>query len=187
MIIVVSDVGDGTVVQDFMQENASSGEYSPIMGPGAVQTGSENGNVRITSSEACSCGKMEDYAENPPNLESTSSKCMYNKELSDVPSFPSVSGTNFTKIEIHPKVPRRRHSDTELSIDKILSLASDKAVDMWENDEALDDDAILVNFATSWERERRQTISQPLKTPLDEIQPSKLESKVRFGVFGFLS
>ncbi|KAK6231960.1 hypothetical protein SCA6_002033 [Theobroma cacao] len=79
---------------------------------------------------------MEDYAENPPNLESASGKCMYNKELSDVPSFPSVSGTNCAEIEVHPRVQHRRHSDTELSIDKIFSLASDKTMDMGQNDEA---------------------------------------------------
>ncbi|KAK6249865.1 hypothetical protein SCA6_003870 [Theobroma cacao] len=63
------------------------------------------------------------YAENPPNLESASGKCMYNKELSDVPSIPFASETNFAEIEVHPRVRRRRHSDTEVSIDKILSLA----------------------------------------------------------------
>ncbi|KAK6263669.1 hypothetical protein SCA6_019103 [Theobroma cacao] len=32
--------------------------------------------------------------------------------------------------------------------------ASDKAVDMWENDEDSNEDDISVNFAASWERER---------------------------------
>ncbi|EOY21243.1 Uncharacterized protein TCM_012656 [Theobroma cacao] len=79
---------------------------------------------------------------------------MHNKELSDVPSFPSFSETKFTEIEVHPKIRHRRHSDIEVSIDKILSFASNKAVDMGKNDEDSDEDAISVNFAASWERER---------------------------------
>ncbi|KAK6263943.1 hypothetical protein SCA6_019377 [Theobroma cacao] len=97
---------------------------------------------------------MKDYAENPPNLESALGKCMHNKELSDVSSFPSFSRTKFTEIEVHPRVRHRRQSDTKTSIDKIFSLASDKTVDMWDNDKASDEDAISVNFAASWERER---------------------------------
>ncbi|EOY03113.1 Uncharacterized protein TCM_017591 [Theobroma cacao] len=89
----------------------------------------------------------------PPTQESASGKCMHNK-LSDVPSFPSFSETKFTKIRVHPRIRRKRHSDTEVSIDKILSFASDKAVDMGENNEDSDEDAILVNFVASWERER---------------------------------
>ncbi|EOY26581.1 Uncharacterized protein TCM_028416 [Theobroma cacao] len=79
---------------------------------------------------------MEGHANNPPAQESSSGKCTYNKELSDVSSFPTVFEINFAKIEVHPRVRRKRHSDTEISIDKILSLTSDKAVNIGENDEA---------------------------------------------------
>ncbi|KAK6228927.1 hypothetical protein SCA6_017878 [Theobroma cacao] len=96
---------------------------------------------------------MEGQADIPPTQESASGKCMHNKELSDVPSF-LFSETKFIEIEVHPRIQRRRHSDTEVSIDEILSFASDKAVDMGENDEDLDEDAISVNFTASWERER---------------------------------
>ncbi|EOY26464.1 Uncharacterized protein TCM_028142 [Theobroma cacao] len=58
------------------------------------------------------------------------------------------------EIEVHPLVRRKRHSDTKISIDKIFSLTSDKAVDIRENDEASDEDSISVNFAASWECER---------------------------------
>ncbi|EOX99995.1 Uncharacterized protein TCM_009211 [Theobroma cacao] len=71
--------------------------------------------------------------------------------LSAVFFVPSFSGTNFTEIEVHPRVQHRRHSDTEVSIDKIFSLASDKAVDIGENDEASNEDAMSVNFVASWE------------------------------------
>ncbi|XP_017980054.1 PREDICTED: uncharacterized protein LOC108662853 [Theobroma cacao] len=104
-----------------------SGEHSPMIENSASQTTSNN---KIVSIVACSRDRMEAYAENPPNLESAS------------------------EIEVYPRVRRRRHSNTEVSIVKIFSLASDKAVDMGENDKASDEDAISVNFAASWERER---------------------------------
>ncbi|EOY32587.1 Uncharacterized protein TCM_040582 [Theobroma cacao] len=128
-----------------------TGEHSPINGTNASQT---TGYNKIILTVACSSERLEDYAENPLNLESATGKCMYNKELSDVPSFPTFPGTNFAKIEVHPRVRRRRHSDTEISIDKIFSLTSDKVEDIEGYDEASDEDSISVNFATSWERER---------------------------------
>ncbi|EOY32178.1 Uncharacterized protein TCM_039766 [Theobroma cacao] len=139
---VIYDMAEGT------------GECSPLGGQRACQKGRENGHNRVISYEACSREKMEGHADYLPAQESASSKCLHNKELSYVPSIPSSSGTKFIEIEIHPRVRRRRHSDTEVSIDKILSLASDKAMDMGENDESSDEDAISVNFAASWERKR---------------------------------
>ncbi|EOY21564.1 Uncharacterized protein TCM_013382 [Theobroma cacao] len=97
-----------------------SGEHNPHTEKSATQTIYNNKSVSIV---ACPSDRMEAYAENPPNLESASGKCMYNKELNDVPSIPFASETNFAEIEVHPRVRRRRHSDTEVSIDKILSLA----------------------------------------------------------------
>lgn len=91
-------------------------------------------------SDACSHDRMEDNVDNSPNLESASSKCMHNKKLSNIPFVPSFSGTNYTKIEVHPRVRRQRHLDIEVSIDKIFNLVSDKVVDMGENDEASDED-----------------------------------------------
>ncbi|KAK6249856.1 hypothetical protein SCA6_003861, partial [Theobroma cacao] len=114
-----------------------SGEHSPI-----IEKSQTTGNNKLVSIVACSRDRIEAYAENPPNMEPVSDKCMYNKEISDVPSVSFVSETNFANIEVHPRIRRRRHSNTEVSIDEILSLASDKAVDMGENDEASDEDAI---------------------------------------------
>ncbi|EOY26460.1 Uncharacterized protein TCM_028131 [Theobroma cacao] len=55
----------------------------------------------------------------------------------------------WSPFRVHPRVRHRRYSDTKVSVDKIFNLASDKAVDMEENDEASDEDAISVNFAAS--------------------------------------
>ncbi|KAK6228337.1 hypothetical protein SCA6_000677, partial [Theobroma cacao] len=107
-----SEEGGQTGPVDMLESN---GEHSPIIERSASQTTSENKFVSIA---ACPQDRMEAYIENPPNLESAS------------------------KIKIHPRVRRRRHSDTEISIDKILSLALDKAMNMGENDEASDEDTI---------------------------------------------
>ncbi|KAK6241871.1 hypothetical protein SCA6_007260 [Theobroma cacao] len=128
-----------------------SGEHSPIIEKNASQT-TDNNQIAITV--ASPRERIKDYAENPPNFESASGKCMYNKEQSDVLSIPSVSEIKFAKIEVHQRVRRRRHFDTEVSIDKLFNLTSDKAMDMRENDEVSDEDSISVNFAASWERER---------------------------------
>ncbi|KAK6228239.1 hypothetical protein SCA6_000579 [Theobroma cacao] len=80
-----------------------SREYSPNTEKSATQTTNNNKSV---STVAHPSDRMEAYAENPPNLESVS------------------------EIEVHPRVRLRRHSNTEVLIDKILSLASDRVVDM---------------------------------------------------------
>ncbi|EOY25447.1 Uncharacterized protein TCM_016753 [Theobroma cacao] len=125
-----------------------SGEYSPPIGQGTSKTVSSilgQPNEQHNKSRE----RMEGQADIPPTQESALGKCMHNKELSDVPSFPSLSETKFTEIEVHPRIRHRRHSDIEVSIDKILSFASDKAVDMRENDEDSDEDAISMNFTAS--------------------------------------
>ncbi|KAK6259858.1 hypothetical protein SCA6_014332, partial [Theobroma cacao] len=104
-----------------------SGEHSPDTEKSASQTTDNNKSV---STFACSRDRMEAYAKNPPNLESVSDKCMYNKELSDVSSVLFVSETNFVKIKIYFRIRYRRHLDSEISINKIFILASDKAIDM---------------------------------------------------------
>ncbi|KAK6240272.1 hypothetical protein SCA6_005661 [Theobroma cacao] len=143
----------GLGVQHLSMDNLEgSGEYSPSIGQGTSKTVS-NKFEQPNEQPNKSCERMEGQANIPPTQESASGKCMHNKELSDVPSFPSSLETKFTEIEVHPRMRRMRHSDTEVSVDTRLSFASDKAVDMGENDEDSDEDAISVNFAASWERE----------------------------------
>ncbi|KAK6263934.1 hypothetical protein SCA6_019368, partial [Theobroma cacao] len=89
-----------------------------------------------------SADTLEGSGEYSPMIGQCASKCMHNRELSDVLSIPIVSRTNFAEIEIHPRVLRKRHVDTEISFDKIFSLTLDKAVDIGENDEASDEDSI---------------------------------------------
>ncbi|EOY21546.1 Uncharacterized protein TCM_013313 [Theobroma cacao] len=79
---------------------------------------------------------------NSPTLESTSGKYMYNKEISVVLSF---SGTHSLEMEVHPLVRRKRHSDNAASIGKIISLASEEAVEMGENYGISDEDSISIN------------------------------------------
>ncbi|KAK6251655.1 hypothetical protein SCA6_005660 [Theobroma cacao] len=89
-----------------------SGEYSPPIGQGTSKTVSSilgQPNEQHNKSRE----RMEGQADIPPTQESASGKCMHNKELSDVPSFPSLSETKFTEIEVHPRIRHRRHSDTE--------------------------------------------------------------------------
>ncbi|XP_017981035.1 PREDICTED: uncharacterized protein LOC108663048 [Theobroma cacao] len=47
-------------------------------------------------------------------------------------------------MEVHPLARCRRHSDTAASIGKIISLASEKAVEMGENDGISDEDSISI-------------------------------------------
>ncbi|KAK6246485.1 hypothetical protein SCA6_009575 [Theobroma cacao] len=83
--------------------------------------------------------RMEGNETNPPTSEFASGKCRYNKEISVIPSF---SGTHSLEMEVHPLARCRRHSDTAASIGKIISLASEKAVEMGENDGISDEDSI---------------------------------------------
>ncbi|WRX14697.1 Reverse transcriptase domain - like 10 [Theobroma cacao] len=143
----------GMGVQHLSMDNLEeSGEYNPSIGQGTSKTVS-NIFEQPTEQPNKSHERTEGQANIPLTQESASGKCMHNKELSDVPSFPSSLETKFTEIEVHPRIRRRRHSDTEVSVDTKLSFASDKAVDMGENNEHSDEDAITVNFAASWEGE----------------------------------
>ncbi|EOY03632.1 Uncharacterized protein TCM_018721 [Theobroma cacao] len=157
---IESGLGGQNESMDMMK---GSGKHSPITEQSVSQTKILADNNRVALTVECSRERMKYYAENPPNLESASGKCMYNKELSDVPFIPTVSETNFVEIEVHPRVRRRRHSDIEISIDKIFSLTLDKAVDIRENDEASDEDSISVNFAASWERESSEKYDHKMK------------------------
>ncbi|KAK6241950.1 hypothetical protein SCA6_007339 [Theobroma cacao] len=102
-----------------------SGEHSPIDGQGASQTRSLAKHNRVDSTVACPRERMEGYDDNPPNLEST-------------------SGTNPVELEVHRLVWHRRHSDTATSIGRIISSASEEAMDMGENDGVFDDNFISV-------------------------------------------
>lgn len=79
-----------------------------------------------------------------PTSESASGKCLYKKEISAI---PSLSGTHSVEMEVHPLVPRKRNSDTAVSIGKITSLASEEAMEMGENDGISDDDSISISYA----------------------------------------
>ncbi|KAK6256010.1 hypothetical protein SCA6_017315, partial [Theobroma cacao] len=72
---------------------------------------------------ACPCERMEGYDDNLPNLE-------------------FASGTNPVELEVHPLLWHKGHLDTATLIGRIISLASEEAVDMGENDGVSDDDSI---------------------------------------------
>ncbi|EOY03450.1 Uncharacterized protein TCM_018528 [Theobroma cacao] len=116
-----------------------SGEHSSIDGQGASQIRCLVGHNWVDSTMACPCERMEGYDDNLPNLEFASGKFMYNKKLSTVPPF---SGTNPVELEVHPLLWHKGHLDTATLIGRIISLASEEAVDMGENDGVSDDDSI---------------------------------------------
>ncbi|KAK6231924.1 hypothetical protein SCA6_001997 [Theobroma cacao] len=83
----VEKIDNGSGGQNVTVDMAEgSGEYRPIVGSSACQTENVNGHIRVISSEPCSHDKMNNYAKNPPNMESTSDKAVDrwdNDEASD--------------------------------------------------------------------------------------------------------
>ncbi|KAK6265165.1 hypothetical protein SCA6_020599 [Theobroma cacao] len=116
-----------------------SGEHNPTEGKGASQTWSQDGHNQTASKLTRSSARKGETEFNPPTSESASGKCLYNKEISAI---PSLSGNHSVEMEVHPLVRRRRNSDTAISIGKITNLASEEAMEMGENDGISDDDSI---------------------------------------------
>ncbi|EOY00107.1 Uncharacterized protein TCM_009618 [Theobroma cacao] len=159
MELIVPVEGDGLVratIRTLVDESvhASAGEKfkdyftepsaratTLLQGDGHLILESLAGHNQVDSTVACPRERMESYDDNPSYLESASSKFTYNKEVSVVPSF---SRTNLAELKVHPLVWHRRHLNTAASIGRIISLASEKAVDMGENDGVFDDDSISV-------------------------------------------
>ncbi|EOY06960.1 Uncharacterized protein TCM_021522 [Theobroma cacao] len=83
--------------------------------------------------------RKEDNDLISPNMESASSKCLFNKEPSDIPSF---SGNSQAEVEVHPRERRRRHSDTAIPLRNSLSSATEEAIVLGGNDEDSDGDSI---------------------------------------------
>ncbi|KAK6246678.1 hypothetical protein SCA6_009768 [Theobroma cacao] len=144
----------GQNVSVYMLEG--SGEHSPMGEQDASQTKSLGGNNRAVLETICPQERMADLIDNPPTQESASGNCIYNKKLSDI---HSISGTNSTEFEVHPRVRHKRHSETGASIRKILSLALEEAVNMGENYEVSDDDFISASdFNAAIKKEERTAI-----------------------------
>ncbi|KAK6254268.1 hypothetical protein SCA6_015573 [Theobroma cacao] len=116
-----------------------SGDYSPINEQRASPTrlSEQNWANSITGN---SSERVPGYTDEPPNLESASGKCLYNTEMSHI---PSVSETQYAELEVHPLVRQRRHSDTSASLGR-MEIASEEAVDMGENDGVSEEDSISI-------------------------------------------
>ncbi|EOY17513.1 Uncharacterized protein TCM_036737 [Theobroma cacao] len=116
-----------------------SGEHVPIEEEGTSQTPLQTEQIS-TAFKIIRAGEMRvDNDLLSPNLESASSKCLFNKEPSDIPSF---SGNNHADLEVHPRERRRRYSDNAIPLRNTLSTATEEAIVLGGNEEDSDGDSI---------------------------------------------
>ncbi|EOY25454.1 Uncharacterized protein TCM_026877 [Theobroma cacao] len=116
-----------------------SGEHVPIEEEDTSQMQRQTEQTWVAINDVSSSDKMEDKAENLSNLESASSKCMLNKELSDIPS-PSCN--SHAELEVHPRERYRRHSDNVIPFENSFSSDTEDATISGGNEEESDDDSI---------------------------------------------
>ncbi|EOY17514.1 Uncharacterized protein TCM_042330 [Theobroma cacao] len=129
----------GSGLQNLLPDTLEgSGEHVPIEEEGTSQTQRQTEQTQATINYVISSERTENKEDSHPNLESALSKCMLNKELSDI---PSISCNSHTELKVHPRVRYRRHSDSAIPFENTLSSATEDATISGGKEEESDEDS----------------------------------------------